>query len=581
MSSELPTIIKGAIEEFFDKNPNWTLLEFLNYRAEASDFTYDKGSEHKLYREALKILSKDHIKAHASFLKFENEKSSKGVEVFWSEVKKLVYEKQISVIRADGILNIFKATNKSQQHVMNIQHQDLSDLYSNVQNVPTIVLNTNQNMYTTPCPIRHQSEDYPKGEPRPKRLAVAKTDGKFFVPLGTYNNTNKNDDDEYEESDDESEDELTLNTEKLAFDDYIGQNEKPFIFKDKNTSLLFKSYRSDVLALVKESSLSITKNYREILKDIKSNILGKERLSRLSKDIKSILREYIEIALDEEEGGLDTLRKLIIESYSKEFDIAEEHELFLKMQLLFQQLADNIPIHLSKEKISEGTLVANIISPILRVFFHDASIHPTTWPNTSSSSAKVRKLANDDPTRAKQPDMIGNILNNGKFVHEMMYGEVTGEGKNNTEKKNLLDLIRLGIFMKESIDNILQNTCVNSTVFAWQSIVTKWTGYFMTLIAPGIYLMVEVGSVELPRSFETCSTFLNGLDLLRTFQTAYEQTSKRVLKVINENKEEHENPKDVEFITWRRPTLGTPVFKKITKTTGSRYCNNLNISNRS
>lgn len=251
------------------------------------------------------------------------------------------------------------------------------------------------------------------------------------------------------------------------------------------------------------------------------------------------------------------------------------------MQLLFQQLADNIPIHLSKEKISEGTLVANIISPILRVFFHDASIHPTTWPNTSSSSAKVRKLANDDPTRAKQPDMIGNILNNGKFVHEMMYGEVTGEGKNNTEKKNLLDLIRLGIFMKESIDNILQNTCVNSTVFAWQSIVTKWTGYFMTLIAPGIYLMVEVGSVELPRSFETCSTFLNGLDLLRTFQTAYEQTSKRVLKVINENKEEHENPKDVEFITWRRPTLGTPVFKKITKTTGSRYCNNLNISNRS
>ncbi|RIB27915.1 hypothetical protein C2G38_2159303 [Gigaspora rosea] len=133
MSSELPTIIKRAIEGVFNENPNWTLLEFLNYRAEASDFTYDKASEHKLYREALKILSKDHDKARKRLLKFENEKSSVVVKVFWLEVEKRIYEKQISIVRADGILNILKATNKSQQLVMNIQHQYLSGLYSNVQ----------------------------------------------------------------------------------------------------------------------------------------------------------------------------------------------------------------------------------------------------------------------------------------------------------------------------------------------------------------------------------------------------------------------------------------------------------------
>ncbi|CAG8732149.1 7494_t:CDS:2, partial [Dentiscutata heterogama] len=86
----------------------------------------------------------------------------------------------------------------------------------------------------------------------------------------------------------------------------------------------------------------------------------------------------------------------------------------------------------------------------------------------------------------------------------------------------------------------------------------KVDGYFMTLIALGVYLMVEVGSVELPRSFETCSTFLNGIDLLRTFQTAYEQASKKVLTVINENKEELEDPKNIGFRAWCRPTLGTP-----------------------
>ncbi|CAG8604076.1 8059_t:CDS:1, partial [Dentiscutata erythropus] len=43
MSSELSIRIQKAIEEFFNKNSNWTLLGFLKYRAEASDFTYYKG----------------------------------------------------------------------------------------------------------------------------------------------------------------------------------------------------------------------------------------------------------------------------------------------------------------------------------------------------------------------------------------------------------------------------------------------------------------------------------------------------------------------------------------------------------
>ncbi|CAJ0829744.1 16851_t:CDS:2 [Entrophospora sp. SA101] len=160
---------------------------------------------------------------------------------------------------------------------------------------------------------------------------------------------------------------------------------------------------------------------------------------------------------------------------------------------------------------------------------------------------KSEKLATGDPSRAKQPDMIGNIVNNGTFAYEVMFGEVTGEGKNNTEKKNLIDLIRLGLFMKDSLDIILQKTDINR-VFAWQVIV---------------YLMVDTGdSVELPRSFETCCMFLNGLDTLRAFELAYEQTVKETLVVINKNEEGSKNNK---FKTWHRSTLGTPVFKRIVK----------------
>ncbi|CAG8783256.1 12344_t:CDS:2, partial [Racocetra fulgida] len=78
------------------------------------------------------------------------------------------------------------------------------------------------------------------------------------------------------------------------------------------------------------------------------------------------------------------------------------------------------------------------------------------------------KLAVGDPSRAKQPDMIGKIAVNGIYKKHKIK-KVTGEGKNNTEKKNLIDLIRLGSFMKDSLDLSLQKTVVNR-VFAWQVI---------------------------------------------------------------------------------------------------------------
>ncbi|CAG8589536.1 1859_t:CDS:2, partial [Paraglomus occultum] len=58
-----------------------------------------------------------------------NEKSSEAVDVFWTRIEKKRYEDSIATARASGILHIFEATNKSQQYVTNIQHQDFQNLY--------------------------------------------------------------------------------------------------------------------------------------------------------------------------------------------------------------------------------------------------------------------------------------------------------------------------------------------------------------------------------------------------------------------------------------------------------------------
>jgi len=64
-------------------------------------------------------------------------------------------------------------------------------------------------------------------------------------------------------------------------------------------------------------------------------------------------------------------------------------------------------------------------------------------------------------------------VNNNKSKYEIMFGEITGEGKNNNEKKNNLDLIRLGIFMKDALDLLIKKTGEDHMIFAGQTIWKK------------------------------------------------------------------------------------------------------------
>ncbi|CAG8710243.1 1867_t:CDS:10, partial [Funneliformis caledonium] len=275
---------------------------------------------------------------------------------------------------------------------------------------------------------------------KPKRWA--KTDDKSYTSSArTSDDMYKSVDDELEKSEKSDEkDELRLDMKEIGFKEYIDQGDKHM---DNYSETQVKTFSREML--------------KDLREDIKSKLIRKEKETR---GVKSILQEYIEVAND---GRLHELYETITESYT-------------------------IPLYLLKEIMSKKTLVANIISLVLRIFFHNLYIYPTIWLNTSSTSAKIQKLAINDPFWAKQPDMIRKIVNNGKIIFETMFREVTGKSKNNTEKKNLIDLIRLGLFMKDALDNILPKTSVNQ-IFAWQVIVIKWTGYMMTLISPGIYVI--------------------------------------------------------------------------------------------
>ncbi|CAG8605165.1 19589_t:CDS:2, partial [Dentiscutata erythropus] len=233
---------------------------------------------------------------------------------------------------------------------------------------------------------------------------------------------------------------------------------------------------------------------------------------------------------------------------------------------------------------------------------------PAPTPKTTKVTPTPTPKVVGDPPRAKQPDMI---VVNGKFAYEAMFGEVTGEGKNNTEKNNLIDLVRLGLFMKDSLDLILQKTDVNHIFETWAlrkqkgfeaaMLIVKDSGktkrsrdifdkhfqnvnrciYYGRLkksVNDGnIYQALAeltasdlIGSVKLPRSFETYSMFLNGLRSFEFLAEKVNRLQQRSYKIRVRFVGTCVVKKNRKYVSTSRMIIlkhgvGTPAFKKIVK----------------
>ncbi|CAG8526577.1 499_t:CDS:2, partial [Cetraspora pellucida] len=63
-----------------------------------------------------------------------NERSSENVLNFWTTIEKKRHGDLIDIARADGVLRMLEGTTAGQQHVFNIQQQDLLSLYQSGDN---------------------------------------------------------------------------------------------------------------------------------------------------------------------------------------------------------------------------------------------------------------------------------------------------------------------------------------------------------------------------------------------------------------------------------------------------------------
>ncbi|KAF0424038.1 hypothetical protein F8M41_006652 [Gigaspora margarita] len=110
-----------------------------------------------------------------------------------------------------------------------------------------------------------------------------------------------------------------------------------------------------------------------------------------------------------------------------------------------------LPTEKIKNEPSEITFITNYLDRIMRELFHDPDKHIVEWPNTEFDESKARKSQG----RSKQTDFVVSIVHQLQTSGVIFVGEVSPPSEKNNVYKNCNDLIRIGIFMKDCLDLVV------------------------------------------------------------------------------------------------------------------------------
>ncbi|CAG8542975.1 991_t:CDS:10, partial [Dentiscutata heterogama] len=213
-----------------------------------------------------------------------------------------------------------------------------------------------------------------------------------------------------------------------------------------------------------------------------------------------------------------------------------------------RNIIERVPRATLKSPIGELELCTTYIDPILSQLFMDPDRDVfLRWSNKEAMESKVRKPIG----RAKQPDAIINEINQLSWGLSKGHGEAKVQEEMNNLYLLCTDLIRIAIFNKDAIDFYNMNC-----MLGFQVVGHHITFYLTTLLCDALYVMVEVGHVDVPMSLEQVPAFLTSLDTLLIILNAY--WSNCIMST--ENKEPS-----------RRSTLATPSFKEMVSKSRDRH----------
>ncbi|CEP16498.1 hypothetical protein [Parasitella parasitica] len=298
----------------------------------------------------------------------------------------------------------------------------------------------------------------------------------------------------------------------------------PYIVNGKNINNCFCQYQRAVALKNNREGLLVECNTYELLalnnillvKNGQCSTMMKEHFSEATmSDIKHDVKKKFNINNQGIDNGIKTGVDAVLKAY-KDGDLTckiaarrvgeyeSESTQFHPVDSILvgiENLIRKIPKQKFNGMIRENTISCSYIEPVLAPMFTDPDTHKQLqWLNT--------KVMDES---SKQFDFAVRELVGSNWIGPVLIGEVKGEDQRDDKYICLLDLIRIGSASVNSINFNLYEAVLGVHIVGLQT-----TFYITTLQASGLYIMLEICTLTLPRDATELRSYLANADELLT-----------------------------------------------------------------
>ncbi|CAG8616033.1 17993_t:CDS:2 [Acaulospora morrowiae] len=226
------------------------------------------------------------------------------------------------------------------------------------------------------------------------------------------------------------------------------------------------------------------------INDIRSRVISKFEIIEIPNGVKEYVKENKK---DYQQCSLEEIERFLKRDVGNQVDEKLLSRTFFRL-LEECVLRDSL---VNMNELTEGTFMVDYVAPLFNKTIHYFNYTTThSWIDVRSYASKLRRGC------GRVPDYK---LNNRNGTRTAVFGEVTSPKRQNNPHKAFWDIYRGATHAKDDIDYNINQQGIELQPHGAKRIVTFINGYKMSvcvmeLHSPGIYLLVEVVSCNIPKN---------------------------------------------------------------------------------
>ncbi|KAI7820577.1 hypothetical protein BC939DRAFT_457777 [Gamsiella multidivaricata] len=345
------------------------------------------------------------------------------------------------------------------------------------------------------------------------------------------------------------------------------------MFEGVNVAAGFQSYFSEVKrsrVYIKHTDQALGRSGIILLKDggteLQKKHFGSDALAKLRVLFHTRFWKTADVTTERSQvrGWLDVIE-------DKKFDRAESFTAIIssppssslsqKLWTYILSALNDFPL-VNDKSYSESTGVSSYITPLCRVFM--ANTEKCTFFNFVDK----KTVSSQTTSSRKEPDMVLELKDaSNKTICDLAFGEATSHAQQKQHKKNAKDVVRLGLNLKDSLDNIEDKYGVRDAVLAGAQVVADTMSIYLMARCGNMYLMSHEQDYSVPDSLKSLLLMNSQYKAFHELMVTIDEGVAPVLQGVGRTGDIIPNP-TVDML--RCTTIRTPEFKTFLRKPESR-----------